>query len=174
MPAIFNALDKSLPIFGYIYRAVLVVCKILLVVVVLVTVITVGGRYIPWFSNPPWSEEVILSGMTYVAFLSSALAIRRCAHIRMTAFDNYLPKNLIRILDILSDLMVITLAIVLIHFGLNHAITLGRFASFVSMPNVSRFWMFFPVPLGGFFMIIFELELLYKNIKGFFVKGELA
>ena len=40
--------------------------------------------------------------MSYMAVLSAALAIRRGAHIRMTAFDVYLPKIAVKVLDILA------------------------------------------------------------------------
>ena len=40
------------------------------------------------------------------------------------------------------------------------------------MPKLSRFWMYFPVPLAGGAMIIFELEALYNDIKRLFVKEE--
>jgi TRAP-type C4-dicarboxylate transport system permease small subunit len=38
------------------------------------------------------------------------------------------------------------------------------------MPWLSRFWMYFPVPVAGLAMIIFELEAIYNHIKSFFVK----
>jgi TRAP-type C4-dicarboxylate transport system permease small subunit len=36
------------------------------------------------------------------------------------------------------------------------------------MPFVSRFWMYFPIPLAGFAMIIFQTEALVGHIKAFF------
>ena len=41
------------------------------------------------------------------------------------------------------------------------------------MPWLSRFWMYFPVPLAGVAMIIFEIESLYNHVKSFFVKEEM-
>ena len=38
------------------------------------------------------------------------------------------------------------------------------------MPKVSRFWMYFPVPLAGVAMLVFEVEALYNHVKSFFVK----
>lgn len=40
------------------------------------------------------------------------------------------------------------------------------------MPGVSRFWMYFPVPLAGVAMLIFELEALYNDVKKLYVKEE--
>ena len=38
-----------------------------------------------------------------------------------------------------------------------------------SIPWLSRFWMYFPVPLAGIAMIVFELEAVYNHIKSFFI-----
>ena len=70
---------------------------------------SVIGRYVPFIPDPAWSEEVVLTCMSYMAVLSAALAIRRGAHIRMTAFDVYLPKTVLKCLEILSDVAVFAL-----------------------------------------------------------------
>lgn len=110
--------------------------------------------------------------MSYMAVLSAALAIRRGAHIRMTAFDVYLPKTAVKVLDILADLAVCILGVIMMVVGWNYATTLGGRGFYVSMPWLSRFWMYFPVPLAGVAMIIFEIEALYNHIKSIFVKEE--
>lgn len=88
----------------------------------------------------------------------------------MTAFDNYLPKAVVKCLDILSDVAVLALGIIMLVYGRNYASTLGGRGFYVSMPWLSRFWMYFPVPLAGVAMIIFEIEAIYTHIKSFFVK----
>ena len=115
---------------------------------------------------------MVLTCMSYMAVLSAALAIRRGAHIRMTALDGYLPKGLVKSLDILADLAVLILSVIMITVGWKYATGIGSKGTYVSMPNVSRFWMYFPVPLAGVAMLIFELEALYNHIKSFFVKEE--
>ena len=117
-------------------------------------------------------EQVVLTLMSYMAVLSAALAIRRGAHIRMTALDVYLPKKLLKILDLLADAFIMVLAFVMLIVGWQYATTLGAKASYVSLPKLSKFWMYFPIPIAGFAMIIFELEAIYNHIKGFFIKGE--
>jgi TRAP-type C4-dicarboxylate transport system permease small subunit len=85
MPAIFQKIDKIRPAYDMTYRVVLFLCKLLLVVDILITSMAVAGRYIPFIPDPAWSEEVVLTCMSYMAVLSAALAIRRGAHIRMTS-----------------------------------------------------------------------------------------
>lgn len=129
-------------------------------------------RYVPFVPDPAWSEEVVLTLMSYMAVLSAALAIRRNAHIRMTAFDQYLPKSVIRVLDILADVAVLILGVVMITVGFSYAVQIGAKGNYVSMPSVSKFWMYFPIPLAGIAMVVFEIEAVYNHIKGIFVKEE--
>ena len=172
MPAIFEKIDKIKPAYDITYKVVMFICKILLIADIAMTSMSVAGRYIPFIPDPAWSEEVVLTCMSYMAVLSAALAIRRGAHIRMTALDPYLPKTLVKILDIIADLAVLILAVIMITVGWKYASGIGSKGTYVSMPKVSRFWMYFPVPLAGVAMLIFELEALYNHIKGFFVKEE--
>lgn len=170
MPKIFETLDKVRPVYDGVYKLVMFICKLLLVADILITTYAVAGRYIPFISDPSWSEELVLTLMSYMAVLSAALAIRRGAHIRMTAFDVYLPKIVVKVLDILADAAVLALGIIMLVCGWNYASTLGGRGFYVSMPWLSRFWMYFPVPLAGAAMIVFEIEALYNHIKSFFVK----
>ena len=126
MPTIFEKIDKIKPAYDMTYKAVLFICKILLILDIVITSIAVAGRYIPIIPDPSWSEEAVLTFMmSYMAVLSAALAIRRGAHIRMTAFDRYLPKKLLQFLDILADVSVLLLALVMIVVGWNYATGLG-------------------------------------------------
>ena len=152
------------------YRVVLFLCKLLLVVDILITTMAVAGRYISFIPDPAWSEEVVLTCMSYMAVLSAALAIRRGAHIRMTAFDRYLPAKVVKSLDIIADLAVLALAVIMITVGWKYATGIGSKGTYVSMPKVSRFLMYFPVPLAGVAMLVFEVEALYNHVKSFFVK----
>ncbi len=172
MPKIFTTLDKIKPVYDITYKVVLFICKLLLIADILITTMSVIGRYVSFIPDPAWSEEVVLTCMSYMAVLSAALAIRRGAHIRMTAFDVYLPKIAVKVLHILADLAVCILGVIMMVVGWNYATTLGGRGFYVSMPWLSRFWMYFPVPLAGVAMIIFEIEALYNHIKSIFVKEE--
>lgn len=172
MPTIFDKLDKIKPVYDVIYKVILFICKILLILDIAITSMAVAGRYISFIPDPSWSEEVVLTFMAYMAVLSAALAIRRGAHIRMTAFDNYLPKGLVKFLDILADVAVLLLALVMIVVGWQYATGLGAKGFYTSIPKLSKFWMYFPVPLAGVAMLVFEIEALYNHIKSIVVKEE--
>ena len=155
MLKIFHVLDKIKPVYDIVEKIMMVICKLLLIGDILVTCYIVIGRYISFIDPPVWGEQVVLTLMVYMAVLSATIAIRNNAHIRMTCFDPYLPKTLIRILDIVSVLLVMLLGYVMLVYGW-----------------LSRFWMYFPVPVAGAGMIIFELEQLYQHIRAFFIKDE--
>ncbi len=183
MPKIFETLDKIRPAYDVTDKVVMFICKILLIVDILIASYTVLGRYCTSLStqypalsflgiikDPAWSEEVILTCMSYMAVLSAAIAIRHGNHIRMTAFDRYLPGSVLKFLDILADVAVMVLGIIMLVVGWQYTTTLGSKGTYVSMPWLSRFWMYLPVPVAGFAMIIFEIEAIYNHIKSVFVK----
>lgn len=184
MPTVFDRLDRIKPVYDFTEKLLMIICKLLLIADILIASYTVLGRYctqlahdhpdalgwLGFLKDPPWSEEVILSCMAYMAVLAAALAIRHNAHIRMTALDRYLPGMVIKVLDIVADLAVLALALVMLVVGWQYTSTLGSKGTYVSMPWLSRFWMYLPVPMAGLFMIVFEIEALYNHIKAFFVK----
>ena len=187
MPKIFDAFDRIRPAYDAVYKAVLVICKLLLIADILITSYAVAGRLIGGISigeakflrdvvffldDPAWSEEIVLTLMSYMAVLSAALSIRTNSHIRMTALDTYLPKKLVMVLDVVSDIAVMVLGVIMLVVGTKYATTLGARGYYVSLPNLSKFWQYLPIPLAGFAMIVFEIEALVNNLKKFFVKEE--
>lgn len=185
MPSIFKTLDKIKPIYDVTDKIVMVVCKLLLILDIAIASYTVWGRkctewatqypalgFLGIFKDPAWSEEVILSCMAYMAVLAAALAIRHNSHIRMTALDRYLPPVVVRVLDLVADIGVCVLAVVMLVVGWQYTTTLGARGTYVSMPWLSRFWMYLPVPLAGLAMIVFEVESMYNHVKAFFEKDE--
>lgn len=165
MQSFFRLFDRIEPFYDFMDKTILVICKVLLVVVVGITAMAVTGRYVSFVPDPAWSEEIVLTSMSYMAVLSAALAIRRKSHIRMTAFDHLLPKRVILTLDMFADIAVMFLGFVMIFVGWRYAELLGSRGTYVSIPNLSRFWMYFPVPVAGVAMVIFEVEALYSDLK---------
>ena len=172
MPAFFHTLEKIKPLYDWAYKIMLFICKLLLIADIIITSWSVAGRYIPFITDPHWSEEIILTFMVYMAVLSATLAIRKRSHIRMTAFDKYLPKKVLLALDLLADLAVMALGVLLLVEGLDVIKPTGniaKFAKYSSLPNLSQIWMYLPVAIAGVSMIIFEIEQVFLRIEEFFV-----
>ena len=174
MPEVFIKLRKFEAVYNFVYSVFMLICKLLLVADILITSWIVLARYIKVIPAPNWGEELILTLMSYMAVLSAALAIKRNAHIRMTAFDRYLPEKVIITLDLIADLAVLALAVVMLVTGWSYATGLGAKGTFISMPWLSKFWQYFPIPLAGLAMIFFEIERIVLNIERYFIREEEA
>jgi TRAP-type C4-dicarboxylate transport system permease small subunit len=172
MPEIFQKLKKADAVYDKMYKLLMLICKLLLIADICITTESVIGRFVLVIPDPAWSEEIVLILMSYMAVLSAALAIRRNAHIRMTSFDRYLPKKVVKTLDVVADIAVLILGIVMLVIGMQYALQVGAKGRLVSLPKVSKFWQYFPIPLAGFFMIVFEIEQVTKHIEAFFIPDD--
>ena len=165
-------------IYDKLYAIVMFLCKILLIADVLITSYAVLGRYVgsfvPFLKDPAWSEEIVLTCMIYMSFLSAALAIRKQTHIRMTSLDIYLPVKLRQVLDLASDVMILAFSGIMVYYGFTYAISVGSRASYVSLPWLSRFWLYAPIPIAGIAIFLFELEVICKHVSALMGKEENA
>lgn len=172
MPEIFQKLKKADAVYDKMYNLLMLICKLLLIADICITTESVIGRFVLVIPDPAWSEEIVLILMSYMAVLSAALAIRRNAHIRMTSFDRYLPPKVVKTLDVVADVAVLILGIIMLVVGMQYALQVGARGRLVSLPKVSKFWQYFPIPLAGFFMIVFEIEQITKHIEAFFIPDD--
>lgn len=171
MPKFFTVVDRLKPIFDVTDKVLMFVCKLLLIADIGITSFAVAGRYISFIPDPMWSEELVLTAMAYMAVLSAAIALRHHRHIRMSAFDKWIPKTVLHVLDLLVDLGVLAFGVCMVTLGFEYALTLGVNGFYISIPSLSRFWAFFPVPLAGICVILFEIEIILHHIRAFFEKG---
>jgi TRAP-type C4-dicarboxylate transport system permease small subunit len=163
-------LDRVKPFFDAVHKVVMFFCKLLLVADIAITSMAVSGRYVSFIPDPAWSEEIVLTCMVYMAVVSASMALRRNAHIRMTALDPYLPARAVQALDVLADLAVIAFSVMMTAMGWQYAANLGSKGFYTSLPALSKFWLYFPVPLAGACMLVFEAEILCRHIGAFFTK----
>ena len=155
-------MQKMKVFYDCIYRITMVICKLLLIADILITSMSILGRYVSFIPYPSWSEEIVLTLMSYMAVLSAALAIRRKAHIRMTTIDKYLPAKAVHILDLISDIAVLALAFVMLIYGWQYVQSTKGF--YPSIPTLTIKYKFYPIPLAGLIMIIFEIEQIVNDI----------
>ena len=168
MPELFQRLEKLKPVYDWTYKIIMLICKLLLIGDILITAWAIAGRYLPFITDPSWSEEIVLTFMVYMAVLSATLAIRKGSHIRMTAFDRYLSPKTLLISDLLADIAVFILGNVLLVNGILFCASplsvLGRYSS---LTGVSKFWQYLSIPVAGAGMIIFELEQIFQHLASY-------
>jgi TRAP-type C4-dicarboxylate transport system permease small subunit len=170
MASFVQKLERTRPFFDTVHRGVMFFCKLLLVADILITTMAVLGRYISFIPDPAWSEEIVLTCMIYLAVISASMALRQNTHIRVTALDKYLPVKVVRVLDVAADICVIAFAVMMLVAGWRYSTGLGSRAFYTSIPTLSKFWLYFPIPLAGGCMLVFEAEILCRHIGVFFVK----
>ncbi|MDR3164635.1 MAG: TRAP transporter small permease [Synergistaceae bacterium] len=170
MASFIQRLDRAKPFFDAAHRYVMFFCKLLLVTDILITSMAVLGRYVSFIPDPAWSEEIVLTCMIYMAVISASMALRRNAHIRVTAMDKYLPPKVVQALDVTADICVTAFSVMMLVVGWRYCTGLGSKAFYTSIPTLSKFWLYFPIPLAGACMLVFEAEILCRHIGVLFAK----
>ena len=84
---------------------------------------------------------------------------------RISLGDMSDPKKVLNISDIIADVAVMILGFIMLFYGWKYTTTLGARGKYISITWLSKFWMYFPVPLAGIAMIVFEFEALYTDVK---------
>jgi TRAP-type transport system small permease protein len=141
-------------LFDSIYNISMFACKILFLITIVITAYVVFGRYV-LHSHPVWGEEIVLISITYMALISSGLALRREAHMKMTAMDLVLSENAVKNLKLLATVSIMAFSIIMIVVGAQFtwAMRLSRLTGL----RIATSWQYLSVPLAG--IIIFSMAL---------------
>lgn len=161
---------KASRIAEWMYNIALALSVVALLFMVALMIVVVVGRY--FFSVvPAWSEEMSLLAMSYLAFLSAALIERDKEHIRISIIDQYYPKSLLRICNVVRYLVKLFFSVALCWFGFLLTINCkNRYASI----NVTQAFSFLPAVIAGALMLGFLLlrakeelvDIWHDNKKG--------
>ena len=93
-----------------------IVASVNLILMVLLMIIVVVGRYI-FGKVPAWSEELALFFMAWLGFLSAAALEKNKEHIRISAIDKLYPQGLLRICNTIRYFIKLVFAIALTCYG---------------------------------------------------------
>ena len=126
----------------------------------LVTVIVLASVFLRMAgSAPSWSEEFARWLLIGIAFISSSVALKRGAHIGITAIIKTIPsKTILRIIIQLSNLLVLVFLIYMFWYGLDAAIKAADQTG--DIIPVSAIYVKLHVPVGALMMIIHVLYYL--------------
>ncbi|MGA9173242.1 MAG: TRAP transporter small permease [Thermoactinomyces sp.] len=100
----------------FLDRSVEIVGAVMMIVMVLIVCWQVFGRYV-LHSVPSWSEEVALLLMMWYGFLSIGIGFRYKLHLRISMFVEKLPKQIQRITEALSNVLIVAFGLLLIIEG---------------------------------------------------------
>jgi C4-dicarboxylate transporter DctQ subunit len=149
-----RALDAVATACGWISRGLLAA----MTVIVLAQVCT---RYVFGFSFK-WSEEVARYLMVWMVMLSASVALRDNAHIRVDFFTQMMSPRLVHALTLVTRIAIVGYLGVLTWQGWLTAqfMEVTRFASL----NVSMYWAYLALPVGGSLMLVFESINIMRDI----------
>lgn len=119
---------------------------VLFVTMVAAIVWQVFARYV--LERPTvWSEELARFLVVWVTMLGSALAIRRNGHVTVTVFVELMPPWLQRVVGIVRDGLVVSMAGLLAYYGYGFALAGGRRTS--SGLDVPMLYPYAAICVGG-------------------------
>lgn len=146
--------------YDHIYNVAFIFCKLLFIVMIVITVYVVFGRYV-LHSHPVWGEEVVLLSMTYMALISAALAIRDDSHMKMTVIEYVLPKKAVEVLKLIAFCSIFIFSIFMIVEGTKFTLTM-RLSRLTGL-RIATSWQYLSVPLAGLILMLMISEKLLET-----------
>jgi TRAP-type C4-dicarboxylate transport system permease small subunit len=100
-----------------------------------------------------WTEVLIRFSLIWMVFLGIAQALRIGAMVSVDVLHRLSGRRLRRALDALVALAALALLAVIIVVGWRYALR-GRVQSVIGLENVSMFWAYLALPVGGVFAAV--------------------
>jgi TRAP-type C4-dicarboxylate transport system permease small subunit len=100
-----------------------------------------------------WTEVMIRFCLIWMVFLGIPAAFRQGAMVSVDVLYRWSPPRLKRLLDFTVCGAALTLICVIIWWGWDYA-NRGRVQSMIGLEDVSMFWAYLAMPVGGIFSII--------------------
>jgi TRAP-type C4-dicarboxylate transport system permease small subunit len=136
------------------------ICLLLMVALVADVFLGVWSRYVLQ-ATFRWYDEVARLCFVWLIFLGAAVAVRRRLHFRMRLLIDRLGPAGRRVAERLVILSVIAFGAVLVVGGIAIAPIAHR--QVTDALEISQFWFFGALPVGGALMIVFALPHLWRE-----------
>lgn len=109
-----------------------------------------------------WTSDLALMLFTWLVFIGAASGLRKGSHYVVDMLPTHLPRVSL-IIEILSLLAGACVAWIL---GV-HGLTLARMRASgeIQSLGISRFWMYFALPVSGWIMMLYLLEMTMSLIR---------
>lgn len=120
----------------------------------------------------PWTEEFARVGLIYLTFFGAAIGLRNRAHPSVDFLVSKLPLRIGKALDIIAELLVMSVSLVFVIYGSKYIIRMWNDHSTVYYYSKS-FW-YFGMPLAGFLMIIYGIRNVFLDIESIVINKDLT
>ncbi len=145
-----TGIDRFKRIWDPVDRAVFTIlkytCAILLGALIVIVFYIFVGRYV-LHDSPMWGEPLSLFILTWMSILGSALVLRTDEHLKVTMFDEMMPKGALAATDVLSTICVLAFAAFMIVYGAQ-LMTQARSNTMAGV-NIPYKWMYASLPVTG-------------------------
>lgn len=150
---------RTQKLFDVFFGIIAFLCKAMIMLQVVCVTIVVVGRYV-FNVTPAWGEELTLFCLVWMSLLGAGLALRDGSHLRITMFDNLMPKKMISVLDVLADIIVVCFAVAIFWYGI--AMTKQVSRSILYGMHISKGYLYAAVPTAAAVFLIAEIERILK------------
>ena len=99
-----------------------------------------------------WAEVLIRFSLIWMVFMGIPMAFRQGAMVSVDVLYRWSPPRLRRVLDWMVCLAALLLIAVIIWWGWDYA-TRGKVQTVTGLEDISMFWAYLAMPVGGLFSI---------------------
>lgn len=100
-----------------------------------------------------WTEVLIRFSLIWMVFMGIPMAFRQGAMVSVDVLYRWSPIKIKRVLDYVVCLAALALIFVIIYWGFDYA-KRGAVQSVIGLENVSMFWAYLALPVGGLFSVV--------------------
>ena len=100
-----------------------------------------------------WTEVMVRFSLIWMVFMGIPMAFRQGAMVSVDVLYRWSPKKIQRVLDWVVFTAAMLLVLIIIYWGWNYA-NRGKVQTVIGLENVSMFWAYLALPVGGLFSIV--------------------
>jgi TRAP-type transport system small permease protein len=139
------------------------VAGLMLIAIVLIVFAGVFFRYFLHIGLG-WTEEAARFLLIWMTFVGATVAVKRWSHFQLAIVTTWVPPRLHRTIETFAILVVLTLAIILVRYGI--AVTRVSWEQTSPIMNWSMGHLYAIVPVSGVLMFLFALGHLFRVLRG--------
>ena len=100
-----------------------------------------------------WTEVLIRFSLIWMVFMGIPMAFRQGAMVSVDVLYRWSPPPIKRVLDFVVSFAALALIAVVIWWGWDYA-NRGKVQTVIGLENVSMFWAYLAMPVGGLFCVL--------------------
>lgn len=134
-------------------------------ILILDVVLGVGSRYILG-NQIRWTEELATFLLVWLVFCGAAIAYRDNAHLGINLLMEKLHPSTKKVMKIAALLIVLAFTLgVMVIGGVQLTMERLHFGQMMSTLGIQKAWLYMSVPFSGFFISLFNLEMIIQTLK---------